>query len=45
MTTVIAIEDVRREVNILKSLMGCHNNLVQLYDAHEDNDNVYIIME
>lgn len=44
MTTAIAIEDVRREVKILRSLTG-HSNLVQFYDAYEDNDNVYIIME
>ncbi|CAL9079509.1 unnamed protein product [Musa textilis] len=44
MTTAIAIEDVRREVKILRALMG-HNNLVHFYDAYEDNENVYIIME
>jgi len=44
MTTAIAIEDVRREVRILSSLTG-HNNLVQFYDAFEDEDNVYIVME
>lgn len=44
MTTAIAIEDVRREVTILRALTG-HNNLVQFYDAYEDNDNVYIVME
>lgn len=44
MTTAIAIEDVRREVKILKSLSG-HNNLVNFYDAYEDRDNVYIVME
>jgi serine/threonine protein kinase len=44
MTTAIAIEDVRREVRILSSLSG-HNNLVQFYDAFEDEDNVYIVME
>lgn len=44
MTTAIAIEDVRREVRILSSLTG-HKNLVQFYDAYEDEDNVYIIME
>ncbi|XP_038902111.1 CDPK-related kinase 5-like [Benincasa hispida] len=44
MTTAIAIEDVRREVKILKSLSG-HNNLVNFYDAYEDHDNVYIVME
>ncbi|XP_072984780.1 calcium/calmodulin-dependent serine/threonine-protein kinase 1-like isoform X2 [Typha latifolia] len=44
MTTAIAIEDVRREVRILSSLTG-HKNLVQFYDAYEDEDNVYIVME
>ncbi|KAL2943121.1 CDPK-related kinase 5 [Bienertia sinuspersici] len=41
MTTAIAIEDVRREVKILKGLVG-HCNLIKIYDAYEDNDNVYI---
>ncbi|XP_054809046.1 CDPK-related kinase 5 [Prosopis cineraria] len=44
MTTAIAIEDVRREVKILRALTG-HKNLVQFYDACEDQDNVYIVME
>nr|CAB3458636.1 unnamed protein product [Digitaria exilis] len=44
MTTSIAIEDVRREVKILKALAG-NKNLVQFYDAYEDNENVYIVME
>lgn len=44
MTTAIAIEDVRREVKILKGLSG-HVNLIKIYDAYEDNDNVYIVME
>lgn len=44
MTTAIAIEDVRREVKILRALTG-HTNLVQFYDAFEDSDNVYIVME
>ncbi|KAG8478313.1 hypothetical protein CXB51_028036 [Gossypium anomalum] len=44
MTTAIAIEDVRREVKILRALSG-HNNLVQFYDAYEDHDNVYVVME
>ncbi|KAI4330624.1 hypothetical protein MLD38_028897 [Melastoma candidum] len=44
MTTAIAIEDVRREVKILRALAG-HDNLVQFYDAYEDNENVYIVME
>ncbi|XP_020086107.1 CDPK-related kinase 1-like [Ananas comosus] len=44
MTTVIAIEDVRREVRILSSLTG-HQNLVRFYDAYEDEENVYVVME
>ncbi|XP_048320976.1 CDPK-related kinase 7 isoform X2 [Ziziphus jujuba] len=44
MTTAIAIEDVRREVKILRALTG-HKNLVQFYDAYEDDDNVYAVME
>ncbi|KAJ9152943.1 hypothetical protein P3X46_026447 [Hevea brasiliensis] len=44
MTTAIAVEDVRREVKILKALTG-HRNLVQFHDAFEDFDNVYIVME
>jgi serine/threonine protein kinase len=44
MTTAIAIEDVRREVKILKALTG-HHNLVRFYDSCEDNLNVYIVME
>ncbi|KAK6142650.1 hypothetical protein DH2020_022998 [Rehmannia glutinosa] len=44
MTTAISIEDVRREVRILKSLSG-HRHLVRYYDACEDASNVYIVME
>uniref|UniRef100_A0A2P2L935 non-specific serine/threonine protein kinase n=1 Tax=Rhizophora mucronata TaxID=61149 RepID=A0A2P2L935_RHIMU len=44
MTTAIAIEDVRREVKILRALTG-HNNLIHFYDAYEDPENVYIVME
>ncbi|KAK4839722.1 hypothetical protein QYF36_024357 [Acer negundo] len=44
MTTAIAIEDVRREVKILRALTG-HKNLVQFHDAYEDEDNVYVVME
>lgn len=44
MTTAISIEDVRREVKILKALSG-HRNLVKFYDACEDASNVYIVME
>ncbi|CAK9167037.1 unnamed protein product [Ilex paraguariensis] len=44
MTTAISIEDVRREVKILKSLSG-HQHLVKFFDACEDANNVYIVME
>ncbi|KAH6818953.1 CDPK-related kinase [Perilla frutescens var. frutescens] len=44
MTTAVAIEDVRREVKILRALTG-HRNLAKFYDAFEDADNVYIVME
>ena len=44
MTTPISIEDVKREVKILKALSG-HENLVEFYDACEDDHNVYIVME
>ncbi|XP_060218337.1 CDPK-related kinase 3-like [Lycium barbarum] len=44
MTTAISIEDVRREVKILKALSG-HKHLVKFYDACEDANNVYIAME
>lgn len=44
MTTAIAVEDVRREVKILRALTG-HKNLVQFYDSYEDDDNVYVVME
>ncbi|KAL8060536.1 hypothetical protein ABFX02_02G031000 [Erythranthe guttata] len=43
-TTAIAIEAVRREVEILRVLTG-HPNTVQFYDAYEDIDNVYIVTE
>ncbi|GJU73449.1 CDPK-related kinase 5-like protein [Tanacetum coccineum] len=39
MTTSIAVEDVRRELKILQALSG-HDNLLEFYDAFEDNDNV-----
>ncbi|EYU37708.1 hypothetical protein ABFS82_02G031000 [Erythranthe guttata] len=43
-TTAIAIEAVRREVEILRVLTG-HPNTVQFYDAYEDVDNVYLVTE
>lgn len=44
MTTAISIEDVRREVKILKALSG-HKHLVKFHDACEDSNNVYVVME
>ncbi|XP_028790807.1 CDPK-related kinase 3-like isoform X2 [Neltuma alba] len=44
MTTAVAIEDVRREVKMLKALSG-HKNVVKFHDAFEDANNVYIVME
>ncbi|KAK7258660.1 hypothetical protein RIF29_24242 [Crotalaria pallida] len=44
MTSVIAIEDACREVKVLKALFG-HANLIKFYDAFEDVNNVYIVME
>lgn len=40
----IAVEDVKREVRILKALSG-HENVVQFYNAFEDESYVYIAME
>ncbi|KAK4749739.1 hypothetical protein SAY87_027188 [Trapa incisa] len=44
MTTPIAIEDVRREVKILKVLSG-NDHLIRFHGAYEDNSNVFIVME
>ncbi|KAL4557214.1 hypothetical protein LXL04_035387 [Taraxacum kok-saghyz] len=44
MKTAISIEDVRREVTLLKGLSG-HQHMVQFYDAFEDDNFVYIVME
>ncbi|KAF8406566.1 hypothetical protein HHK36_008654 [Tetracentron sinense] len=40
----IAVEDVKREVKILKALTG-HENVVQFHNAFEDDSYVYIVME
>ncbi|KAI3725898.1 hypothetical protein L1987_65694 [Smallanthus sonchifolius] len=40
----IAVEDVKREVKILRALSG-HENVVQFYNAFEDDSYVYIAME
>ncbi|KAH9611582.1 hypothetical protein KSS87_004439 [Heliosperma pusillum] len=44
MVLPIAVEDVKREVKILKALTG-HENVVQFYNAFEDENYVYIVME
>lgn len=44
MVLPIAVEDVRREVKILKQLTG-HENVVQFHNAFEDDAYVYIVME
>ncbi|MFS7986582.1 putative protein kinase CAMK-CDPK family [Helianthus anomalus] len=40
----VAVEDVKREVKILRVLSG-HENVVQFYNAFEDDSYVYIAME
>ncbi|WOL16767.1 calcium-dependent protein kinase 18 [Canna indica] len=40
----ISVEDVKREVKILKALTG-HENVVHFYNAYEDDTYVYIVME
>ncbi|CAG7860588.1 unnamed protein product [Brassica rapa] len=44
MVLPVAVEDVKREVQILKALSG-HENVVQFYNAFDDDDYVYIVME
>ncbi|MCD9640418.1 Calcium-dependent protein kinase 28 [Datura stramonium] len=44
MVLPIAVEDVKREVKILKALAG-HENVVEFYNAFEDDNYVYIVME
>lgn len=44
MTLPISVEDVKREVKILRTLSG-HENVVQIYTSFEDDDLVYIVME
>ncbi|KAK1363484.1 Calcium-dependent protein kinase 28 [Heracleum sosnowskyi] len=44
MVQPIAVEDVKREVKILQALSG-HENVVQFYNAFEDENFVYIAME
>lgn len=40
----IAVDDVKREVKIMRALSG-HENVVEFYEAFEDDDFVYIVME
>ncbi|KEH41584.1 calmodulin-domain kinase CDPK protein [Medicago truncatula] len=42
--TAIDIEDVRREVEIMRHLPK-HPNIVTLKDTYEDDDNVHLVME
>ncbi|CAA3013397.1 calcium-dependent kinase 18-like [Olea europaea subsp. europaea] len=44
MVLPIAVEDVKREVKILKALAG-HENVVQFHNSFEDDSFVYIVME
>ena len=44
MVLPVAVEDVKREVKILKALYG-HENVVHCYNAFEDDNYVYIVME
>ncbi|KAH6755232.1 calcium-dependent protein kinase 16 [Perilla frutescens var. hirtella] len=44
MVLPIAVEDVKREVKILRALAG-HENVVHFYNAFEDDSFVYIVME
>ncbi|WMV16629.1 hypothetical protein MTR67_010014 [Solanum verrucosum] len=44
MVVPIAVEDVKREVKILKAFAG-HENVVDFYNAFEDDNYVYIVME
>ncbi|KAL1566619.1 Calcium-dependent protein kinase 18 [Salvia divinorum] len=44
MVLPIAVEDVKREVEILKELDG-HENVVQFHNAFDDDSYVYIVME
>ncbi|KAI5066767.1 hypothetical protein GOP47_0017295 [Adiantum capillus-veneris] len=40
----LSMADVKREVKIMQALSG-HENVVEFYDAFEDKDFVYIVME
>ncbi|XP_039125618.1 calcium-dependent protein kinase 29-like isoform X2 [Dioscorea cayenensis subsp. rotundata] len=42
--TAIDIEDVRREVSIMRTLPP-HPNVVSIHDAYEDSDAVHLVME
>lgn len=44
MTNAVAVDDVKREVKILRALNG-QEATVKLYETFEDQLNVYIAME
>lgn len=44
MVLPIAVQDVKREVQILEALTG-HENVVQFHNAFENDSYVYIVME
>ncbi|KAG5110136.1 hypothetical protein JHK82_039359 [Glycine max] len=44
MVLPITVEDVKREVKILKELIG-HENVVKFFNAFEHDSYVYIVME
>jgi serine/threonine protein kinase len=44
MTTHLALDDVVREVEILKLLRG-HKNIVYFIDAYENSQSIFIVME
>ncbi|XP_021775023.1 CDPK-related kinase 6-like isoform X1 [Chenopodium quinoa] len=44
MNSAVAIEDVRREVKMLKALSG-NPHMLKFYDAFEDANTVYLVME
>ena len=44
MTSAVSIEDVRREVKLLKDLSG-HRHMVKFYGAYEDDNYVFVVME
>lgn len=45
LTSKEAIEDVKKEVSIMRTLAGASENIVRLYEAFEDSKAVYLVME